>query len=475
MKMTLGKRIASVNGGLILLTGLVGAIGWWAVRSVQTATTSLAKDSLPGVVAAAKARGAMFEFRGNTWKHVGTRSDGVRLTVDASIQTVLARANSAFADYDKTINEEDDRALYVSTKRKFQEYVEGWEPIRKLSLDHKAEEAEAALERDLRPRYEAARAGLDALVERNETVSRDVSAASVAGAARARWAILLLNGIGASLGIFVTLWLIRDTNRNIGQAVAQLLNGASQVASSARQVASTSQALAQGSSEQAATLEESSASSEEIGAMCRQNETRTSEAAQLVVKSERRFDEAGKSIEQMTQTMAEIATSSQKVSTIIKVIDEIAFQTNILALNAAVEAARTGEAGMGFAVVADEVRNLAQRSAQAAKDTTALIEESLQHSQTGRDRVNQVSAAIDGIIGDSRKVKQLVESVNAGSGEQTRGIEQVATAIRQLQSVTQEMAASSEEGAAAAEQLSSQSQEMRDTAARLEGLVGAGR
>lgn len=130
---------------------------------------------------------------------------------------------------------------------------------------------------------------------------------------------------------------------------------------------------------------------------------------------------------------------------------------------------------MGFAVVADEVRNLAQRSAQAAKDTTGLIEESLKHSQTGRDRVNQVSSAIEGIIRDSRKVKELVESVNAGSGEQTRGIEQVSTAIRQLQSVTQEMAASSEEGAAAAEELSSQSQEMRDTAARLEELVGANR
>lgn len=475
MKMTLGRRIASVNGGLIALTALVGAIGWWSVRSVELVTRLLATDSVPGVVAATKARGAIFEFRGNTWKHVGTRSDSLRQSVDAANAEAIARANAALSEYEKTITEDDDRALHASVRGKVREFIDSWEPVRKLSNDHKPEEAEAALERDLLPRYNAAREGLDALVQRNETVSRDLSATAVLSAGRARWAILLLNGIGAALGIFATLWLIRNTNSTIGQAVAQLLNGASQVAASARQVASTSQTLAQGSSEQAATLEETSASSEEIGAMCRQNESRTNDATQLVIKSEGRFDQAGKSIEQMTQTMGEIAASSQKVSTIIKVIDEIAFQTNILALNAAVEAARAGEAGMGFAVVADEVRNLAQRSAQAAKDTTALIEESLKHSQTGRDRVNQVSGAIEGIIRDSRKVKELVEAVNAGSGEQTRGIEQVATAIRQLQTVTQEMAASSEEGAAAAEQLSSQSQEMRDTASRLEELVGANR
>ena len=475
MKMTLGRRIASVNAGLIALTALVGAIGWWAVRSVEAVTVSLAGDSVPGVVQAARARGAVYEFRGNTWKHIATGSDSTRQSIDAANRSVATALDGAFAEYDKTISDEEDRALFTAARRAATEYLTAWEPVRTLSNEHKTAEAEAAAERDLLRRYNAAREKLNALVKRNEDMAGKMLAAAVAGASRARGIILLLNAIGATLGILAMLWLIRDTNKNIGQAVAQLLNGASQVAASARQVAATSQSLAQGSSEQAATLEQSSASSEEIGAMCRQNETRTSEAAQLVVKSEGRFDQAGKSIEQMTQTMSEIAASSQKVSTIIKVIDEIAFQTNILALNAAVEAARDGEAGMGFAVVADEVRNLAQRSAQEAKDTTGLIEEPLKHSQTGRDRVNQVSSAIEGIIRDSRKVKELVESVNAGSGEQTRGIEQVSTAIRQLQSVTQEMAASSEEGAAAAEELSSQSQEMRDTAARLEELVGANR
>jgi methyl-accepting chemotaxis protein/methyl-accepting chemotaxis protein-1 (serine sensor receptor) len=440
---------------------------------VEGVAVALATDPLPGVVAATKAQAALLEFRGNLYQHTGAQSDEVRAAVDSANQEIAARARKALGEYEVTIHSDTDRQRHATAERKLQEYFDAWEPVRKLSLEHKQQEAQAALEHDLRPRYLAAFATFGEMVQWNETAANELAGQAVDSAVKARWALLLLNACGAVAGLLLTFWLIRGTNKTIGHAVAQLLGGADQVAASARQVATTSQTLAQGSSEQAATLEETSASSEEIGAMCRQNESRTNEAAQLVVKSERRFDEAGQSIQQMTVTMGEIAASSQKVSTIIKVIDEIAFQTNILALNAAVEAARAGEAGMGFAVVADEVRNLAQRSAQAAKDTTALIEESLRHSQTGRERVTQVTAAIESIINDSRQVKLLVESVNAGSGEQTRGIEQVAMAIRQLQTVTQEMAASSEEGAAAAEELSSQSQEMRDTAARLEALVGA--
>src|SRR5262249_43417277 len=148
-------------------------------------------------------------------------------------------------------------------------------------------------------------------------------------------------------------------------------------------------------------------------------------AANLVTHSQMQFEQTNRALDSMVTAMAEINTQSDKISKIIKVIDEIAFQTNILALNAAVEAARAGEAGTGFAVVADEVRNLAQRCAQAARDTAALIEESIAKSNDGKVRMDEVTASIKLVTDEAAKVKMLVDEVNLGSGEQTRGIEQI--------------------------------------------------
>jgi methyl-accepting chemotaxis protein/methyl-accepting chemotaxis protein-1 (serine sensor receptor) len=173
----------------------------------------------------------------------------------------------------------------------------------------------------------------------------------------------------------------------------------------------------------------------------------------------------------MVEAMDGISASSTKISKIIKVIDEIAFQTNILALNAAVEAARAGEAGMGFAVVADEVRNLAQRCAQAAKDTADLIEDSIQKSDGGKLKVDQVADAIREITGESGKIKVLVDEINLGSIEQSRGIDQISRSVTQMEQVTQSNAASAEETASAAEELNAQADAMKDVVSRLRTMV----
>src|SRR5260370_5335611 len=180
-------------------------------------------------------------------------------------------------------------------------------------------------------------------------------------------------------------------------AASELAEGAEQVASAAGEVSSSSQAMAQGASEQAASLEETSASSEEMASMTRKNSENSQQAAEFMNAVSQRVVEANRTLNDMTMSMQEIGASSGKISKIIKVIDEIAFQTNILALNAAVEAARAGEAGMGFAVVADEVRNLAQRSAQAAKDTAALIEDSILKSGEGSKKLGEVASSIQAI------------------------------------------------------------------------------
>jgi len=166
-----------------------------------------------------------------------------------------------------------------------------------------------------------------------------------------------------------------------------------------------------------------------------------------------------------------INASSQKISKIIKVIDEIAFQTNILALNAAVEAARAGEAGMGFAVVADEVRNLAQRCAQAAKDTAGLIEESIDRANGGKIKVDEVALSIHSITEEAAKIKVLVDEINLGSVEQSRGIDQITRSITQMENVTQSNAANAEESAAAAQQLNAQAESMREIVRSLKDMV----
>jgi methyl-accepting chemotaxis protein len=231
-----------------------------------------------------------------------------------------------------------------------------------------------------------------------------------------------------------------------------------QVASGSGQVSAGSQSLAQGSTEQASSVQELTASIAEIADQTKNNAVDANKARELADTVKDHAAKGNAQMSQMQNSMVAINQSSEDISKIIKVIDDIAFQTNILALNAAVEAARAGQHGKGFAVVAEEVRSLAARSADAAKETTALIEGSIDKVQEGTKIADDTAAALDDIVAGIEKVTTLIGNIAVASNEQASGIAQIDTGVEQVAHVVQQNSATAEESAAASEELSGQAE-----------------
>jgi methyl-accepting chemotaxis protein len=267
-------------------------------------------------------------------------------------------------------------------------------------------------------------------------------------------------------------YIQRSINRPITRAIEGLSEASDQVASASNEVSSASQSLAEGSSEQAASIEETSSSLEEMSAMTKQNADNANQANSLMSEANRVVKRANESMAQLTTSMGDISKASEETSKIIKTIDEIAFQTNLLALNAAVEAARAGEAGAGFAVVADEVRNLAMRAADAAKNTAALIEDSVKKIKDGTELVNVTNEAFGEVAKSAGKVSDLVDEIAAASNEQAQGIDQINSAVTEMDKVTQQNAANAEESASASEEMTAQAEQMRGIVNELRAMVG---
>lgn len=265
--------------------------------------------------------------------------------------------------------------------------------------------------------------------------------------------------------------IVRKLNNSLREITDALDTSSQQIAASSFQIASSSQAMAQSASEQAATIEETSAASTEINSMAQRTKEHSSATAEIVSSAHAGCEKTNTSLAEMGKAMEAIHVSSQRVSQIVKVIDEIAFQTNILALNASVEAARAGAQGAGFAVVADEVRSLAQRCASAARDTTQLVDESMERSKGGRQRMQTVVTDMQTVTHESQRIRSLIEEIRNGSIEQSRGVDQINRAISQMEQVTQGSAAQAEQGAASASELSSQAVTMKEIVVRLKVLV----
>ncbi|PYG88251.1 methyl-accepting chemotaxis protein [Ruminiclostridium sufflavum DSM 19573] len=259
------------------------------------------------------------------------------------------------------------------------------------------------------------------------------------------------------------------------EVLSSITSASEQVASGAKQVSDSSIALSQGATEQASSIEQLTASIEEISAQTKQNAENANQANELADTAKANAEQGNTRMKEMLKAMQDINASSASISKIIKVIDEIAFQTNILALNAAVEAARAGQHGKGFAVVAEEVRNLAARSANAAKETTDMIESSIKKAEDGTRIANETAGALVRIVEGISKVASLVDNIAVASNEQSTGINQINQGVMQISQVVQNNSATSEESAAASEELSSQAELLKEQVERFKLKKGARR
>lgn len=305
------------------------------------------------------------------------------------------------------------------------------------------------------------------------SVGLSVTESELLAPARSLRNIILSVGIMFVVAAVVIYYFFaRSISSAINRAVAALIESSDQIGSASTQVSSSSQQLAEGAGEQASSIEETSSSLEELASMTRQNADNAQQADNLVREARDIVNEVSSKLDDMTVAIKDIDKNSSETQKIIKTIDEIAFQTNLLALNAAVEAARAGEAGAGFAVVAEEVRNLAQRSAEAAKNTNDLIGNTVKSVKEGARLCDETNDAFKKNAEVAGKTNELVSEIAAASQEQAQGIEQINKAINEMERVTQQNAANAEESAAASEEMNAQAEGLRSIVRELSDLVG---
>ncbi|MEW6666269.1 MAG: methyl-accepting chemotaxis protein [Thermodesulfobacteriota bacterium] len=472
-RLRLGYRIGCGFGLIILMAGFLGYVGWNGVNRMHAYMSEYALwVDISAVVTeeinlnALKIASAVDTYTSSPHdanrvaflKTVQETEQGLQKwaaivqgkpeleQILANLRQQLKGVQNRFADYDKALNSNQMGNL-LTTETKLRESTK---PLL-LTLDKAVREL-------IRPAKEQEIRSAGLLQRRVQLFSLIATAAVLVA------------------GILLSLLLVRAVTKPIHRAIEELSEGTEKVSEAASQVAAASMQVAEGSSQQAAFIEETSSSLEEMSTMTRQNADHAGQADRLMKEANSSVQAANQSMTGLTGSMQEISKASEQTFKIVKTIDEIAFQTNLLALNAAVEAARAGEAGAGFAVVAGEVRNLAMRAAEAAKNTAALIEETVRKIKDGSQLVARTSEAFGAVATGAGKVGGLIGEIAAASGEQAQGIEQVNKAVGQMDRVVQGMAASAEESASASQQMKAQAERMKQMVTELVTLVhGASR
>jgi methyl-accepting chemotaxis protein len=478
-KMKLGTKLISGFLAVAVITLVVGYVGFWGAGQLASEVQLIGGVCLPSatsLLVISEAQTAI-EASENNLLAKNHDEEGIQQCF-ADIDAAKKRADDAWKVYEPLPHTTEEVAVW-------KQFVPAWE---KWWHDHEifANEAKAywanpsdelyntmshqALEVNELSFSEAERL-LNQIVDINIAIAKDADNKADSEATTIKTASMIGMLLGFAVALGLGIMISRGISRPLNRIIEGLAQGAEQVGSASEQVASSSQSLAEGASEQASSLEETSSSLEEMSSMTKQNAENAKQCNMLSVEAATGADKGTSAMQGMASAMQEIKKSSDETAKIIKVIDEIAFQTNLLALNAAVEAARAGEAGKGFAVVAEEVRNLAMRSAEAAKNTSSLIEGAQKNAENGVRSNQEVSTILSEVTAAIKKVSALAGEVTAASEEQAQGIGQVNTAVAQMDQVTQQVASNAEESSSASEELAAQAQQMQEIVGELNRMV----
>jgi methyl-accepting chemotaxis protein len=470
---TIGKRIAAGFAGMVLATAALGIFTEANLTLIDKHADHLAIDCLPGSYFAGKIDSQARHEYYTLLEHILADSKAGKEDSEKELDEITSSLAKAIQIYEKSITTQKGRELYAQIGPACDEYLRiRRDVILPLSREQKTEEAISAVHKQLIPVFDRYVNAIAGLVDFNKKDGDDAGEEIQAAVQKAATGIWIGLGIALVVGIGASLFFARSFSNALSRVSFMLDEGASHVVSAATQVSAASQSLAEGASAQAASLQETSASLEEMASMTKRNAENADSAKSLAAQTRVAAETGAADMTQMSAAMDAVKTSSDNIAKIIKTIDEIAFQTNILALNAAVEAARAGEAGMGFAVVADEVRNLAQRSAQAAKETAEKIEDSIRKSAQGVQISQKVAQSLGEIVEKARQVDELVAEIATASSEQSQGIQQVNSAVTEVDKVTQSNASNAEEIASASEELNAQATLTKNAVTDLVKLVG---
>ena len=469
-RLTIGKKVALTCTTLVVLAVVITAVAVGSGSKVLASVQGTSK-AIPVLQRLATLQSLGLEFRGTNLL-MGTPG----LSGDYK-QKQLAHLSDLKREIAKSLQEYElvapaaERSLLEKTKEETASFVDTCEQFRQLALSGQEAKAGAFWSNSGGARSKAFRQAIQDEVDFNNTKATEFVNNGLVAGALGRNLCSALAAVSVIAGAILTWLLVGNINSVLGKSAADIQEIATQVSDASSQVASSSRQVASASSEQAASLEETSASGYEVKSLTARNTEHSHAAFELMGKVEGSVSESNRQLGQMIESMNDITRSSQEITKITKVIEDIAFQTNILALNAAVEAARAGESGLGFAVVADEVRNLASRCSSAARNTSELIEQSVHHAKAGSSRLGDVTSSMEEISRNATEASRLMNELNVSAIEQSRGMEQISKALIQMEQVTQQTAANAQESATASQQLEAQSQSMQNVVLHLHSLI----